>query len=43
MAETRKLELQVYTGTSGVMELKDVKDKMVPIYLYNKTIVPVPR
>ena len=43
MAQTRKLELQVYTGTSGVMELKDVKDEMVPIYLYNKTKVPVPR
>ena len=40
---SRNLDLEVYTGTSGVIELKDVRGDMVPIYLYNRDQLPVPR
>jgi len=42
-AVSRNLDLEVYTGTSGVIELKDVRGDMVPIYLYNRDQLPVPR
>jgi len=39
----RKLDLVVYTGTSGVIQLKDVNDELVEIYLYDGDKLPVPR
>ena len=42
-AISRNLDLEVYTGTSGVIELADVNGEMVPIYLYNRDQLPVPR
>ena len=39
----RQLDLTLYTGTTGVMELKDVKDKLVPVFLYNGDQLPVPQ
>ena len=39
----RQLDLTLYTGTSGVMELKDVTDTLVPVFLYNRDQLPVPR
>jgi len=42
-AVSRGLDLTVYTGTSGVVQLPDVNDQLVAIYLYNKDQLPVPR
>jgi len=42
-AVERNLDLTVYTGTSGVIELSDVNDRLVPIFLYNGDMLPVPR
>ena len=42
-AISRNLDLEVYTGTSGVIELRDVQGDLVPIYLYNRDQLPVPR
>lgn len=42
-AVERKLDLTVYTGTSGVIELRDIDDRLVPIFLYNGDMLPVPR
>merc|ERR1711892_213352 len=42
-AVERKLDLVVYTGTSGVLQLLDVDDKLVDIYLYDGDKLPVPR
>jgi len=39
----RKLDLVVYTGTSGVLQLLDVNDNLVDIYLYGGDKLPVPR
>ena len=39
----RQLDLVVYTGTSGVIELADVRGEGVPIYLYPGDKLPVPR
>jgi len=39
----RSLDLIVYTGTSGVIELEDINGDMVPIYLYDGDKLPVPR
>lgn len=40
---SRHLDLTVYTGTTGVLELRDVQDRLVPIFLYNGDQLPVPR
>lgn len=42
-AVSRHLDLTVYTGTTGVLELRDVQDRLVPIFLYNGDQLPVPR
>jgi len=39
----RAFDAVIYTGTHGVMELKNEDDEMVEIYLYQKSKLPVPR
>ena len=43
LAIDRKLDLVVFTGTHGVIQLKDVNGDMVDIYLYHRDKLPIPR
>jgi len=42
-AVERELDLVVYTGTSGVLQLLDVDNELVDIFLYDGYRLPVPR
>lgn len=42
-AELRNTQLKIYTGSHGVLQLPDIKNNLVDIYLLPKNILPVPK